>query len=172
MLSKKVETALNEQLNAEMYSSYLYLSMSSYFKSVNLDGFSHWMYLQAQEEMVHGMKFYDFIHQRGGHVVLSAIEAPPAQWESPLDVFQATLDHERKVTGLINERMDVAIEERDHATQIFLQWFITEQIEEEESADNIVQQIKQLEGAKGGLFMLDRELAQRGPVSMGDDSGD
>lgn len=161
MLSEKVEKALNSQLNAELYSSYLYLSMNAYFKSVNLDGFANWMYAQAQEELIHSLKFYEFINQRGGRVTLAAIDSPPTQWDSPVTVFQDTLKHEQKVTGLINDLVDVAIKERDHATQIFLQWFVTEQVEEEENVGGVLEQLKLLGEAKGGLFMMDRELAKR-----------
>ncbi len=161
MLSEKVQTALNGQLNAELYSSYLYLSMSSYFKADNLDGFANWLFIQTQEEMTHAMKFYDFINQRGGRVALPVIDAPPNDWNSAQDVFENVLAHEQKVTGLIHELVEVALSEHDHATNIFLQWFVTEQIEEEENASNLVQQFKFLGGAKEGIFMLDRELAQR-----------
>jgi ferritin len=161
-----MEKALNGQVNAELYSSYLYLSMNAYFKSVNLDGFANWMYAQAQEELMHAMKFYDFINQRGGRTLLAAIEAPPDQWDSPLAVFEDTLKHEKKVTGLINGLVDIAMEERDHATQIFLQWFVTEQIEEEESVGNVLEQLKLLGDAKHGLFMMDRELATRQAPDM------
>jgi ferritin len=166
MLSDRMEKALNGQVNAELYSSYLYLSMNAYFKSVNLDGFANWMHAQAQEELMHAMKFYDFINQRGGRTLLAAIEAPPDQWDSPLAVFEDTLKHEKKVTGLINGLVDIAMEERDHATQIFLQWFVTEQIEEEESVGNVLEQLKLLGDAKQGLFMMDRELATRQAPDM------
>jgi ferritin len=140
--------------------------MNAYFKSVNLDGFANWMYAQAQEELMHAMKLYDFINQRGGRTLLAAIEAPPDQWDSPLSVFEDTLKHEKKVTGLINGLVDIAMEERDHATQIFLQWFVTEQIEEEESVGNVLEQLKLLGDAKQGLFMMDRELATRQAPDM------
>jgi ferritin len=166
MLSDRMEKALNGQVNAELYSSYLYLSMNAYFKSVNLDGFANWMYAQAQEELMHAMKFYNFINQRGGRTLLAAIEAPPDQWDSPLAVFEDTLKHEQKVTGLINGLVDIAMEERDHATQVFLQWFVTEQIEEEESAGSVLEQLKLLGDAKQGLFMMDRELATRQAPNM------
>jgi ferritin len=166
MLSDRMQKALNGQVNAELYSSYLYLSMNAYFKSVSLDGFANWMNAQAQEELMHAMKFYDFINQRGGRTLLAAIEAPPAQWDSPLAVFEDTLKHEKKVTGLINGLVDIAMEERDHATQIFLQWFVTEQIEEEESVGNVLEQLKLLGDAKQGLFMMDRELAARQAPDM------
>ena len=163
MLTEKMQKALNGQLNAELYSSYLYLSMNAYFKSVNLDGFANWMYYQAQEELEHSMKFYDFIIQRGGKVELTQIGAPPTEWSSPLAVFEATLEHEQKVTGLINDLVDVAHEESDHATNIFLQWFVSEQVEEEESVGGVLEQLKLMGDAQGGLFMMDRELAKRGP---------
>ena len=162
MLTEKMQTALNGQLNAELYSSYLYLSMNAYFKSVNLDGFANWMYYQAQEELEHSLKFYDFIIRRGGKVQLQQIAAPSTEWNSPLAVFEATLKHEQKVTGLINDLVDVAHEERDHATNIFLQWFVSEQVEEEESVGGVLEQLKLLGDAKGGLFMIDRELSKRG----------
>jgi len=167
MLSEKIQTALNEQLNAELYSSYLYLSMSSYFKSVNLEGFANWMDVQAREELMHAMKFYNFILQRGEKIVLKAVEAPPTDWNSSLNVFENVLKHEQKVTGLINQLVGLALAENDHATNIFLQWFVTEQIEEEESADYVVQQLKFVDGAKSGLFMMDRELSKRvlGPAT-------
>ena len=163
MLTDKMQKALNGQLNAELYSSYLYLSMNAYFKSVNLDGFANWMYYQAQEELEHSMKFYDFIIQRGGKVVLAQIEAPQTEWDSPLAVFEATLAHEQKVTGLINDLVEIALEEHDHATNIFLQWFVSEQVEEEESVGGVLEQLKLMGDAKGGLFMIDRELAKRSP---------
>ncbi len=170
MLTDRMQKELNGQLNAELYSSYLYLSMNAYFKSVNLDGFANWMYYQAQEELEHSMKFYDFIIQRGGKVVLTQIEAPPTEWDSPLAVFEATLAHEQKVTGLINDLVEIALEEHDHATNIFLQWFVSEQVEEEESVSGVLEQLKLMGDAKGGLFMIDRELAKRSPSGGSEES--
>ncbi|UCE50961.1 MAG: ferritin [Desulfobacterales bacterium] len=167
MLPEKMENALNGQLNAELYSAYLYLSMNAYFKSVNLDGFANWMYYQAQEEVTHAMKFYDFINSRGGRVKLSQIDAPATEWNSPLAVFEATLEHEQKVTGLINDLVELALEEHDHATNIFLQWFVSEQVEEEESVGGVLEQLRLMGEAKGGLFMIDRELAKRSPSGGG-----
>ena len=161
MLTEKVQNALNDQFNAELYSSYLYLSMHAYFKSINLDGFANWMYQQAKEELVHAMKFYNFINQRGGRARTAAVAEPPSEWASPLAVFEETLSHEQKVTGLINDLVEVANEARDHATQIFLQWFVTEQVEEEESAGGVLEQMKLMKGHVGGLFMIDRELEKR-----------
>jgi ferritin len=161
MISKKMEKALNEQINAEMYSAYLYLSMESYFRSLDLSGFANWMRIQVQEELMHAMKIYAFVDARGGRITLKSIAAPPTEWDSPLAVFEATYKHEQKVTGLINELVSLAIKEKDHATNTFLQWFVNEQVEEESSADKIIQQMKMMGNAPGGMFMLDRELGQR-----------
>jgi len=127
MISKSVEKALNDQINAEFYSAYLYLSMMAYFESVNLAGFATWMKAQTQEEIMHAMKMYDFVNERGGRVILQAIEAPPAEWDSPLAAFEAAYAHEQIVTGRINDLVNLAIEEKDHATNAFLQWFVNEQ---------------------------------------------
>jgi ferritin len=135
--------------------------MESYFKVQNLNGFANWMRVQTQEEVTHAMKIYDFINERGGRVILKAIEGPQTEWDSALAVFKAAYEHEQKVTGLINDLVDLAIKEKDHATNSFLHWFINEQVEEEASADGIVQQLKMMENAPGGMFMLDRELGQR-----------
>jgi ferritin len=161
MLNKKMQEAINSQINAEIYSSYLYLSMSAYFESINLSGFASWMRAQAQEEMVHAMKFYDYVNERGGRVILGAIEAPPSEWESAVAVFDATYQHEQKVTGLINDLVDLAIEEKDHATNNLLQWFVSEQVEEEASASGVLNKAKLTGDAPGGLFMLDQELGAR-----------
>lgn len=161
MISKKMEEALNAQVNAELYSAYLYLSMESYFQSLNLNGLANWMRVQTQEEVTHAMKIYDFVNERGGRALLKGIDGPPTEWNSPLAVFEAAYAHEQKVTVLINDLVDLAIKEKDHATNSFLQWFVNEQVEEEASADEIVQQLKMMENAPGGMFMLDRELGQR-----------
>lgn len=161
MISKKMEDALNGQVNAELYSAYLYLSMESYFRSQNLMGFANWMRVQTQEEMTHVVRIYDFIDERGGRVLLKAIEGPPTEWESPLAVFEAAYSHEQKISALINDLVDLAIKEKDHATNTFLQWFVNEQVEEEASADQVVQQLKMVADAPGGIFLLDRELGQR-----------
>ncbi|MEA3223786.1 MAG: ferritin [Thermodesulfobacteriota bacterium] len=161
MIEKNIQKALNKQINAELYSAYLYLSMSAYFQSVNLAGFANRMRVQTLEEMTHADKFYNFIVERGGRVELEAIEAPPKEWASPLAVFENAYKHEQKVTSMINDLVDLAIKEKDHASNIFLQWFVTEQVEEEASADEVVQKLK-LAGDKGsGLFMIDKELSQR-----------
>jgi ferritin len=161
MLSKKMEKAINQQINAEMYSSYLYLSMATYFESISLGGFSNWMRQQAQEELFHGMKMFDFVCERGGRVTLKTIDQPPAKWASPLDVMKNVLSHEQKVTGLINDLVDLALDERDHATNIFLQWFVSEQVEEEDTAGGLVDKLKLIGKDANGLFMLDTELGQR-----------
>ena len=161
MLSKKMEAALNEQLNAELYSSYLYLSMSAYLESINMAGMANWMRIQAEEEKMHGMKFFDFIVSREGRVKLTAIAGPETEWASPLGAFQATYAHEQKVTGLINDLVKLAQEEADTASDVFLQWFVTEQIEEEKNADTIVQKLAMIKDAPQGLLMLDKELGAR-----------
>jgi len=161
MLSKKMDKALNDQTNAELYSSYLYLSMSAYFQSINLPGFANWMRVQALEELMHGMKIYDYINERGGHVSLKAIDDPAVEWASPLAAFKNVYSHELKVTGLINQLVNIAIAEKDHATNAFLQWFVTEQVEEEASADEVLKKLELVGKDGGGLLMLDQELAQR-----------
>lgn len=161
MISKKMETALNAQVNAELYSSYLYLSMESYLKDTGLDGFANWMRIQAQEEMAHAMKIYDYIASCGGRADLLAIDAPPKEWDSILAVFEESLKHEQYVTSRINDLMDLAVEEKDHATQIFLQWFVTEQVEEEESVGGLVNKLRFAGDKSPALLAIDRELAQR-----------
>ena len=161
MVSKKLEAALNAQLNAELYSAYLYLSMAAQFEAVNLKGFAHWMRAQAKEEQTHAMKFYDHIADRQGRVTLTAIAAPPTEWASPLAAFEYTLTHEQKVTGMIHDLVALATEEKDSAADVFLQWFVSEQVEEEASADEVLQTIKKTGDDVSGLTMLDRALAQR-----------
>ncbi len=161
MLKEKLQKALNDQINAEMYSSYLYLSMESYFQSISLGGFASWMRGQVQEELMHGMKFYDFVVERGGRVTLDTIAKPEAQWKSPLDAFEAILNHEQHVTDLVNELVNLAISEKDHATNIFLQWFVSEQVEEEATVGGIVDRLRLIKDNPSGLFMLDTELSKR-----------
>jgi len=161
MLKPKIQDALNSQVNAELYSSYLYLSMSAYIDSQNLGGMANWMRIQAQEELAHAVKFFDFINERDGRVLLSQIEGPKTEWTSPLDVFEAVLAHEQKVTGLINDLVDLSLGEKDHASNIFLQWFVTEQVEEEATARTIVDKLKLIGDSPMPLYMLDRELGQR-----------
>jgi len=161
MIGKKMEKALNDQINAELYSAYIYLAMAAYFEAENLQGCASWMRMQVQEESAHAMKIYDFVNERGGRVVLKPIEGPPKSWKSPLAAFEAAYEHEQYVTGRINKLVDLAITEKDHATNAFLQWFVNEQVEEETSVDTIVQNLKMAEKAPGAMFMVDRELGQR-----------
>ena len=161
MISERMQEALNDQINAEIYSAYLYLSMEACFQSMNLPGCANWMKVQTQEELTHAMKIYDFVNERGGRVTLKSIQQPPVKWDSPLAAFEATCKHEQKVTGLINNLVNLAIEEEDHAANSFLKWFVNEQVEEEASVDEVVQKLKMVETAPGGLFMIDKQLGQR-----------
>ena len=161
MISKNLEEAINKQINRELYSSYLYLSMAAYFDSKGLAGFSNWMQVQVKEENFHAMKFYSFLVERGGRVKLLDIEAPPLEWDSPLVVFEYTYEHETKVTTLINNLMTLATEEKDYATIAELQWFVSEQVEEESSASAIVDKLKIIGNDGRGIFMLDAELGTR-----------
>lgn len=160
-MNSKIESAFNEQLNAELFSSYLYLSMAAYFGSQNLKGMAQWMRMQVQEENMHGMKFFDFINERGGKVALAKIKEPKTEWRSPLDVFEDTCEHEGKITSLINELVDLAIKEKDHAANGFLQWFVTEQVEEEATVQEIRDKLKLIGDNPVALFMIDQELGQR-----------
>jgi ferritin len=161
MLSKKMEEALNGQINKEMYSAYLYMSMSAHSTNVGLPGFANWFMVQYHEEMEHAMKIYDYVNDQGGKVKLKAIDEPLSTFKDVMDMFQKTLKHEQFITKSINELVDLAIKEKDHATQIFLQWFVTEQIEEEGNDNDIIAKLK-LTGDKGnGLFMIDKELGTR-----------
>ncbi|MBM9537718.1 ferritin [Desulfobulbus alkaliphilus] len=161
MLKKTMQQAMNDQINAEMYSSYLYLSMEAYFQSISLNGFAAWMRAQVQEELMHAMKFYDFVHERGGQVTLESIAKPDTTWSSPLNAFEAVLKHEQHVTSLINDLVDLAISEKDHASNIFLQWFVTEQVEEEASVGEVVEKLRLIQDNPSGLFMLDAEMGKR-----------
>ena len=161
MLSKKMLDALTGQINAELYSAYLYLSMASYFESVNLPGFSKWMKAQAREETSHAMKLFDYVAESRGRVTLTAIDAPKVQWQSALDAFEDAFKHEQKVTGLINGLVALAEDEKDHATGMMLQWFVKEQEEEEASADEVVQKLKKAGESANALMMLDQAMAQR-----------
>ncbi|CAK8720435.1 MAG: ferritin [Candidatus Electrothrix sp. AX5] len=161
MLKKKMLKALTRQINEEMYSGYLYLSMESYFHSISLSGFATWMRVQAQEELAHGMKFYDYVNERGGRVILDTINRPDSEWETPLVAFEQIMAHEEKVTALINGLMDLAITEQDHATKIFLQWFVSEQVEEESSVGGVLNKLRLIQNDSSGLFMLDAEMAKR-----------
>lgn len=161
MISKKMDDAINAQMIREMYSGYLYMSMSSFINSLGLKGFANWLMVQYHEEMFHAMKMYEYIQSRGGNVKIGTIDEPPSKWETPLDMFEKVLEHEQKVTAWINELMETAIEEKDHASQIFLQWYVTEQVEEEENDNDIIAQLKLIRDNPQGLIMLDKELAAR-----------
>ena len=161
MISKRMEDALNKQINAEVYSAYLYFSMAADFETKNLAGFAHWMYMQAQEEFGHATRFYNYINEQQGKARLTAIDGPPTEWATPLEVFEAAYTHEQHVTSLINELVALAIEEKDFASNIFLQWFVTEQVEEESNASTIVEKLKMVGDNAQGLFMMDQELGQR-----------
>jgi ferritin len=161
MIGKKMLDALNEQINAELYSAYMYQAMAAYFEAGNLRGFAHWMQLQAKEEQGHAKKMYDFLVDRGGRVALKAIAAPPAEWKSALAVFEDTYAHEQKVTSLIHKLVDLAGAEKDHAATVFLAWFVTEQVEEEAHASEIVEKLKMIKEHPQGLLMLDAHLGAR-----------
>ena len=163
MLKPKIQDAFNKQLNAELFSSYLYLSMAAYFESQNLKGMAHWMRMQAQEENMHAMKFLDFINECGGRVLLSQVDGPKTEWGSPLEAFEDAYRHESKVTGLINALVDLSLGEKDHAANAFLQWFVTEQVEEEAAAQEIRDKLKLVSDNPVALFMIDQELGRRTP---------
>lgn len=161
MISLKVQNAMNEQIKNELFSAYLYLSMASFFEEKNLPGFAHWMRVQAQEEQEHALKFFDFIHDRGGKITLLPIEQPKAEWKSALDAFNDAYEHEQLVTGMINKIYETALEQKDYPSQIMLQWFIDEQVEEEKNASDIVEQLKRIEERGTAILMLDHELGKR-----------
>ncbi len=161
MLTKKMHEALNRQVNREMYSAYLYLSMAAFSEHVGLKGFAHWFEAQAREEMEHAMRFYRYLLDQGAKITLETIEKPPADFASALDMFEKTLEHEKAVTKMITDLTELAMAEKDHATQVFLQWFVTEQVEEEAHATEILGKIKFVGDHPNGLFMIDRELAAR-----------
>ena len=165
MISDKMQEAINQQINAEMYSAYLYLSMSAWCIDKQYDGFAQWFKVQAQEEMTHAMKFYDYIFEQGGKVKLLPIEGPPAEFASLMDAAQEQLEHEKKVTSLIKALVDLAKNEKDYATDILLQWFITEQVEEENNAEEIIRKLEMIGDSSPALYMLDKEMAQRKFVS-------
>ena len=161
MFTKKLCSALNKQMNTELYSAYLYLSMSSYAGSIGLKGTANWFMVQYQEELAHAMKFFTFINSRGEHTEIGPMPAPPCEFASLLDMFEKTLAHELTITASINELADLALAEKDHATHIFLQWLVTEQIEEEENDRDIIGKLKLIGDNGQGLLMLDNELATR-----------
>ncbi len=161
MISQKIQKALNQQLNEEFYSSYFYLSMSAYFESKDLQGFAQWFRLQADEEYAHAMKIFDYVYQIGGEVKLMKIDGPKTNWDTFLEVFQDTFEHEQKVTKSINDLLELSYTEKDHATINFLQWFVSEQVEEEATAMQNVKKMEMIGEDKAGLFMLDKELGGR-----------
>jgi ferritin len=161
LLDKKMHDALNHQINEELYSAYLYLSMSAQFEAEGLKGFAKWFSIQAKEEVNHAMKFYHFIINRGETIHLQAIAEPTAKWDSPLKAFQASFKHEQKITGLIHSLVNLAIKLNDHATSQFLQWFVSEQVEEEANANEMVHKLQQVKDDISGLFFLDKLLGKR-----------
>jgi len=161
MLSKTMEKALNGQINAELYSGYLYQAMHAWCLDQGLEGFANWMQVQALEEATHALRIYGHVAERGGRVVLAAIEKPQEAWDSALAMFEHVYEHEQKVTALINDLVTLAVEERDYATQNFLQWFVAEQVEEEASAGEVVGKLELAGGKGSGLFMIDRDLGAR-----------
>jgi ferritin len=162
MLSKKMQDAINEQIKNELYSGYLYLAMAAYAEEQNLPGFAHWMKTQCQEEVEHAMKFFNYVAERGGRVELHAIDQPPVEFASPTALFEETLAHEKKVTALIHGLYDLALEEKDYASQVLLHWYIDEQVEEEKNASMIVDQLKLIEARGTAVLMLDKQLGKRG----------
>ena len=161
MISKKMQDAINEQINRELFSEYLYISMQAWFAHQNLDGMANWMDAQSKEERFHAMKFYNYLIERGGKVVLKAIEKPATDFGNPLKAFSEALKHEQFISNSINELMDLAIKEKDHASRSFLQWYVDEQVEEESTVDKVIQKLKMVGDNSQGLFMIDNELASR-----------
>lgn len=161
MISNKMEKLLNAQVNEEIYSSYLYLSMAAYFSANNFTGFAAWMQEQSKEEYAHAMKFYHYIESIGGKVTLEAINKPQAEWSSPIDAFENAHKHELHITAKINDLMNLAIDEKDHATNSFLRWFVDEQVEEVATVVDIINKFKMIGDSKGNLYMLNKELGKR-----------
>jgi ferritin len=161
MITKTMQDAINDQIHKELYSSYLYLSMAAYFEDKNLSGFAHWMRVQEAEEREHAMKFYDFLLERGGKVVLKTLDAPKTEWSSTLEVAEEVAAHEAKVTASIYALYETALKEKDYPAQIMLQWFITEQVEEEKNAADIVANLKLIEDRGTAIFVLDHQLGKR-----------
>lgn len=162
MISKTMEDAINEQIKNEIYSAYLYLSMSAHFEANNLPGFAHWMRIQYEEELSHALKLFDHVNERGGRVTLFAISQPPGEWKTSLEVFNEVLEHEQLVTSLIHKLYYIATQEKDYAAQVMLHWFISEQVEEEKNAAEIVETLKLIDAHGTAVLMLDRQLSKRG----------
>ncbi len=165
MLTESVEDALNEQINAELYSSYVYLSMAAYYEDEGLPGFASWMRSQSDEEHEHAMRLYDFVHDRDGRVTLAGIDSPPTEWDSPADAFETAYEHEVEITEMIDNLVALAREENDNATENMLQWFVAEQVEEEATAQAILDKLKHVGDDGPGLLMIDQELGERGSGS-------
>jgi len=161
MIKKEVLDAMNEQINAETYSAYMYLSMAAYFENMGLEGFANWMKIQYQEESAHAIKFFNYLTDRGGRVTLKAVAQVPVDFDGIVDVFEKTLAHENHVTALINNLVDISVKASDHASQSFLKWFVDEQVEEESNVEKILATLKLINGQGNGIFMMDRELSQR-----------
>ena len=168
-MHKKIEKAFNEHLNAEFFSAYLYLSMANYFAAKNLEGMVSWMRIQTDEERMHGMKFVDFINDRGGRVILQQIDQPKTDWDSPLEAFQEAYAHEQLISRKIGELVDLAVKENDHAANTFLQWFVSEQVEEEATVQAIVGKLELIKDNGMGLLMIDQQLGQR-PATGGSEA--
>ncbi|MCK9996706.1 MAG: ferritin [Candidatus Krumholzibacteria bacterium] len=171
MLSNKLQDALNQQINDEYYSSYLYQAMVAYLEDLNLDGCAHWMKMQAEEEHLHALKLFDYVVERGGRVELFAIAQPAKEWDSPRAAFEAALDHEKVMTENISKLADLAITERDHATNNLLQWYVSEQVEEEATVDDILKKLDMMGDTGTGLFLMDRELKNRPTPTPIDQAG-
>lgn len=161
MINPKVEKIIIDQVNKELYSAYFYLGMSAYFSNIGLLGFANWMRIQTQEEQAHGMLMYDYLINRGVNITLATIDAPPSDWENPLQVMEAVLKHEEYVTSLINEIISVAEEAKDRATMSYFNWFVDEQVEEEANAQDIISKLKLIGDDKSALYLLDKDLAAR-----------
>jgi ferritin len=162
MIGKAMQDAINEQINKELYSSYLYLSMAAYFENENMPGFAHWMHVQEGEEREHAMKFYAHLVERGGRVSLKAIDAPGTDWKTSLELFKEVAAHEAKVTAMINALYELALKEKDYPAQVLLQWFISEQVEEEKNAAEIVANLQLIDAHGTAVLMLDHTLGKRG----------
>ena len=169
MLSKKLHQALNDQIHHELESAYIYLAMAAHFEAENYPGFAHWMKMQFEEEMEHAFRIYDYIHSRGERVTLLTIKEPKAEYASPVEAFETSLAHEQKITADIHNLYSLATDEKDYPTLSFLQWFIDEQVEEEEHVGGVVEDVKRVKDSPQGLLMLDRELAQRQPEDEGEE---
>jgi ferritin len=161
MISVSMQNAINEQIKNEMFSAYLYLSMAAHFEAENLPGFANWMKVQSKEEVEHAMKFFEYVYDRGGRVTLKAIDQPQTTFEAPLDIFKQVLEHERKVTAMIHKLYELALKENDYPSQVMLQWFIKEQVEEEKNGETIIEQLKMVGDSSAALMMADRQFAAR-----------